>query len=95
MMFLLADPQVAYLLFLGSIALIYFEITHPGFIAPGVIGAIGLILSAVTLHKLDATIGGVLLIVLGIAFMIAESFVPSFGALGLGGIVAFVFGSSY
>ncbi|MES2769694.1 MAG: nodulation protein NfeD, partial [Bdellovibrionota bacterium] len=40
-----SDPQIAYLLFMGSLALLYFEFTHPGTIAPGVIGAIGLVLS--------------------------------------------------
>jgi membrane-bound serine protease (ClpP class) len=92
---LLADPQLAYLLFMGSLALLYFEITHPGVVAPGVLGAIGLVLSLITLEKLDVQWGGLALLGMGLIFLIAEAFVPSFGALGIGGIVAFVVGSIF
>lgn len=88
-----ADPEIAYLLFMGSIALLYAEITHPGLIAPGVIGGIGLILSLIAFHKLDVAWGGLALILLGVAFIIAEVFVASFGILGIGGILSFVVGS--
>lgn len=88
-----ADPEIAYLLFMGSIALLYAEITHPGLVAPGVIGGIGLILSLIAFHKLDVAWGGLALILLGIGFLIAEVFVTSFGILGVGGIVSFVVGS--
>ncbi|MFN7454037.1 MAG: NfeD family protein [Pseudobdellovibrionaceae bacterium] len=90
-----ADPEMAYMIFMGSLALLYFEITHPGTIAPGVIGGIGLVLSMVALHKMDVQWGGLALIFLGIAFLIAELFVPSFGILGVGGIVSFVVGSLF
>ncbi len=89
---LVSDPQHSYLLFMGSLALLYFELTHPGAIAPGVVGALGLILSLVGFQKLDVSWGGLGLIVLGIIFLIAEAFVPSFGALGVGGIIAFTTG---
>lgn len=92
---LTTDPQTAYLMFMGSLGLLYFEITHPGMVAPGVIGGIGLILSLVSLHKLDVMWGGLLLILLAISLMIAEAFVPSFGVLGVGGIVSFVLGSVF
>jgi membrane-bound serine protease (ClpP class) len=92
---LLMNPQVAYLIFMGSLGLLYFELTHPGMIAPGVIGGVGLILSLVSLHMLDVTWGAVLLILVGIAFMIAEAFVAGFGILGVGGIVAFFVGSLF
>ncbi|WP_413291125.1 NfeD family protein [Bdellovibrio sp. HCB337] len=88
-----ADPEIAYLLFMGSIALLYAEITHPGLVAPGVIGGIGLILSLIAFHKLDVEWGGLALILLGVAFLIAEVFVASFGILGVGGIISFVVGS--
>lgn len=90
-----ADPEFAYLLFMGSLALLYVEITHPGMIAPGVIGGIGLVLSMVAFHKLDVTWGGLALILLGIAFLIAEMFIPSFGALGIGGLIAVFVGSVF
>ncbi|HEY8269582.1 MAG TPA: nodulation protein NfeD [Pseudobdellovibrionaceae bacterium] len=88
-----ADPEIAYLLFMGSLALLYVEITHPGLIAPGVIGGIGLILSLISFHKLGVMWGGLALILLGVAFLIAELFVTSFGILGVGGIISFVMGS--
>lgn len=90
-----SDPQIAYLLFMGSLALLYFEFTHPGTIAPGVIGAIGLIVSLISFHKLDVWWGGLALMILGVVFLIAEIFVTSFGALGIGGIIAFVLGGIF
>ena len=90
-----ADPQFAYFIFMGSIALLYFEITHPGIFAPGVIGAIGLVLSLVSFHKLNVWWGGVALLFLGIIMLVLEAFVPSFGALGIGGIIAFTVGSLF
>lgn len=90
-----ADPEFAYLLFMGSLALLYVEITNPGLIAPGVIGGIGLVLSMVAFHKLDVTWGGLALILLGIAFLVAEMFIPSFGALGIGGLIAVFVGSVF
>ena len=72
-----ADPEFAYLLFMGSLALLYFEITHPGLIVPGVIGGISLVLSLIAFHKLDVAWGGLALILLGMAFMVLEIFVLS------------------
>ncbi|MEK2645774.1 NfeD family protein [Bdellovibrio sp. BCCA] len=91
----IADPEFAYLLFMGSLALLYVEITHPGMIAPGVIGGIGLLLSLVAFHKLDVAWGGLALILLGIAFLVLEIFLPSFGALGIGGLIAVFVGSLF
>ncbi len=88
-----SNPQWAYLLFMACLGLLYFEMTHPGTIAPGVVGAIGLIISLMNFHMLDVSWGGVFLILLGVGFMFAELFVPSFGALGLGGLASFVVGS--
>ncbi|MEN0060290.1 MAG: nodulation protein NfeD [Bdellovibrio sp.] len=90
-----ADPEFAYLLFMGSLGLLYVELTHPGLIAPGVIGGIGLVLSLVAFHKLEVVWGGLALIVLGIAFLILEIFLPSFGVLGIGGLVAVFVGSLF
>ncbi|MFS4461178.1 NfeD family protein [Bdellovibrio sp. HCB2-146] len=91
----IADPEFAYLLFMGSIALLYVEITHPGLIAPGVIGGMGLVLSLVAFHKLDVAWGGLALIILGIVFLILEVFLPSFGVLGVGGLISVFVGSLF
>lgn len=92
---ILTDPQLAYLLLLGSLGLLYFEMTHPGTMIAGVTGAVGLIVAMIALHKLEVEYGGLALILLGITMLVAELFVPSFGALGVGGIVSFVFGSLF
>lgn len=92
---ILSNPQWAYLIFMGSIGLLYFEMTHPGAIVPGVVGAMGLVISLINFHMLDVWWGGVGLILLGVAFLFAELFVPSFGALGLGGLVSFIVGSLF
>ncbi|MCB0378768.1 MAG: nodulation protein NfeD [Bdellovibrionales bacterium] len=92
---ILSNPQWAYLIFMGSLGLLYFELTHPGALVPGVVGAIGLVISLMNFHMLDVSWGGVVLIILGVGFMFAELFVPSFGALGIGGLAAFVAGSLF
>ena len=89
------NPQFAYFLFMGSLGLLYFELTHPGMIAPGVLGAIGLGISLVAMHMLDVETGGLILIFLGLILMILELFVTSFGVLGAGGVVAFFVGSLF
>ena len=94
-MSVLMDPQMAYIIFMASLALIYFEITHPGMMVPGVTGGIGLIVSLVSLHKMHAAWGGLLLIGLGLILMILEAFVPSFGVLGIGGVSSFFIGSLF
>lgn len=91
----LSDPELSYLLFMGSIALIYAEITTPGLLVPGILGAIGLVVSMISFHKLDVEWGGVALLLLGIALLIAEIFVTSFGILGVGGVIALVLGSLF
>lgn len=88
-----SDPEFAYMIFMGSLALLYVEITHPGLIAPGVIGGIGLVVSMIAFHKLEVEWGGMALILLGIGFLIAELFLPSFGILGVGGLISVFVGS--
>jgi membrane-bound serine protease (ClpP class) len=89
----ITNPNVAYILMLLGIYGLFFELANPGFVLPGVIGGISLLLALYSLQVLPINYAGLGLILLGIAFMIAELFVPSFGALGIGGIVAFVIGS--
>jgi membrane-bound serine protease (ClpP class) len=89
----IADPSIAYLLMLAGIFGIFFEFSNPGFMLPGVVGAICLLLALFSFQMLPINYAGLLLIVLGLAFMVAEAFMPTFGVLGIGGILAFVFGS--
>ncbi len=87
------DPNVAYILFtLATIGLIT-EVSNPGLIFPGVVGAISLILAFYALGVLDAYWGGVALILLAVGLFIAEYFTTSFGGLTAGGVAALVLGS--
>jgi membrane-bound serine protease (ClpP class) len=90
---IITDPTVAYLLMLVGIYGLIFEFANPGTYAPGVIGAICLLLALFALSVLPVDYVGIGLILLGIALMVAEAFAPSFGILGLGGVTAFAIGS--
>jgi len=90
---IITDPNVAYILMLLGVYGLFFELANPGFVLPGVIGGICLLLALFAFQVLPVNFAGLALIGLGIAFMIAEVFVPSFGALGLGGVIAFIVGS--
>jgi len=80
------------LMLLGVYGLI-FEFGHPGFVFPGVMGAVALLLGLYALHLLPVNYAGLALMAIGIAFMVAEVFVPAYGSLGLGGVAAFVIGA--
>jgi len=92
---ILADPNIAYLLMMAGILGLYLEFSHPGTIFPGLTGGICLLLALTAFQVLPINYTGLLLILLGIGFLIAELFLPSFGILGVGGIVAFVLGSLF
>ena len=89
----IANPEIVLLLGLIGIYGLMYEGWNPGAIVPGVVGVICLLLAAYALQVLPVNYAGLALIIVGIALMTAEAFAPSFGALGLGGIVAFVFGA--
>lgn len=90
---LIAHPLVAYVLLLVGIYGLFFELANPGTALPGVLGGICLLLALFAFQVLSVNYAGLALLLLGLSFMVAEAFLPSFGSLGLGGIVAFVAGS--
>ncbi|HEY2388970.1 MAG TPA: nodulation protein NfeD [Candidatus Binatia bacterium] len=89
----IADPNVSYLLFMAGLLGLYIEITHPGAVLPGVVGGISLLLALAAFQALPVNSTGILLMLFAAALIVAEAFVPSFGVLGVGGVVAFALGS--
>jgi membrane-bound serine protease (ClpP class) len=89
----ITDPNIAYFLMIIGFYGIIFELANPGSLYPGVIGAICLVLALFAFQVLSVNYAGLALILLGLAFIVGEAFMPSFGMLGVGGIVAFVLGS--
>lgn len=90
-----ANPQVALILMMLGIYGLFFELTSPGAALPGVAGLICLLLGLYAFQMLPVNWAGVGLVAVGTAMMIAEVFLPSFGALGIGGIIAFVLGGLF
>ena len=89
----IATPEIAILLLMVGLYGLLFEGYNPGAIIPGVAGVICLLLAAYALQVLPVNYVGLALILVGLALITAEAFVPSFGALGIGGIAAIIFGS--
>ena len=89
----ISNPEIVLLLGMIGLYGLMYEGWNPGAIVPGVVGVICLLVAAYALQILPVNYAGLALIIVGLALMTAEAFAPSFGALGLGGIVAFVFGA--
>lgn len=89
----ITNPNVAYILMMIGIYGLILEFSNPGAIVPGTVGAISLLLALYAFQLLPINYAGIGLILLGVALMVAEAFQPSFGILGIGGVIAFVFGS--
>jgi membrane-bound serine protease (ClpP class) len=89
----ISNPEIVLLLGLIGVYGLMYEGWNPGAIVPGVVGVICLLLAGYALQVIPVNYAGLALIVVGVALMIAEAFAPSFGALGLGGVAAFVFGA--
>jgi len=89
----IGDPSLALMLLLVGFYGLLFEFSSPGLVAPGVVGTVCLLLGLFGMQTLPVSGTGVALILLGLGFFTSEAFVPSHGALGLGGVAAFVLGA--
>ncbi len=89
----ISNPNIAYILMMIGLAGLYFELSHPGAIFPGVIGGIALILAFFAMQTLPVNYAGILLIVLAIIFFIMEMKITSYGLLSVAGIVSLLLGS--
>jgi membrane-bound serine protease (ClpP class) len=91
----ISDPNIAFLLMLIGFYGLILEFWNPGSFAPGVIGAISLIVGLTALTALPVNYGALGLLILGILLMIGEAFTPGIGALGIGGLAAFIVGGLF
>ena len=89
----LADPNIAYLLLMAGILGLYMEFSNPGVIFPGVAGGIALLLALTSFQILPINYAGLMLILLGLSLLVGEAFLPSFGVLGIGGVISLTLGS--
>jgi membrane-bound serine protease (ClpP class) len=87
------NPNIALILMLIGIYGLLFEFLNPGAVAPGLIGAISLLVALYALHLLPINYAGAALLLLGIGLMIAEAHIGAFGVIGVGGIIAFMIGA--
>ncbi len=92
---MVSNPNLVFLLLIVGLVALYIEFSNPGLIAPGVIGAICLLTALIALQTLPVRYGALGLMLLGAGLLVAEAFVPSFGALGIGGIASIVIGSLF
>lgn len=90
---LISDPNIAYLLMMAGMLGIFFELSNPGAVLPGVIGGICLILAFYAFQSLPVNWAGLLLLLFGVVLLIAEIKVVSHGVLAIGGVVAMLIGS--
>jgi membrane-bound serine protease (ClpP class) len=89
----IADPNIAYMLLMAGILGLYMEFSNPGVLFPGITGAICLVMALISLQLLSFNYAGLFLILLGIALLVGEAFMPSFGILGIGGVISLALGS--
>ena len=87
------DPNIAFILMLIGVYGLLFEFLNPGAVAPGLIGAISLLVALYALNLLPINYAGAALVLLGVGLMVAEAHIGAFGVIGIGGIVAFVIGA--
>lgn len=90
----LANPNIAFILLMLGFYGLFFELSHPGAIFPGVVGGICLILAFFSFQTLPINYAGVLLIILGMGLFIMEALTPTYGPLAIGGVVSLVLGAT-
>jgi membrane-bound serine protease (ClpP class) len=90
---IITNPAIAYMLLLVGVMGLFLEATHPGVFLPGIAGGICLLVGLYALQLLPVSYAGLALMALGIGLLAAEAVLPTVGALGIGGVIAFVVGS--
>jgi membrane-bound serine protease (ClpP class) len=90
---IITNPAIAYTLLLVGVVGLFLEATHPGVFLPGVAGGICLLVGLYALQLLPVSYAGLALMALGIGLLAAEAVLPTVGALGIGGVIAFIVGS--
>jgi membrane-bound serine protease (ClpP class) len=90
---IISDPNVAYILMMIGLAGLYFELSHPGAVLPGVVGGISIILAFFAFQTIPVNYAGLLLIILAIIFFIMEMKIASYGLLSVAGVTSFLLGS--
>ncbi|MDR3720926.1 MAG: nodulation protein NfeD [Candidatus Acidoferrales bacterium] len=91
----IVEPDVFFILLIAGALGIYTEFTHPGLFAPGVIGAIALVLAIISMQMLPVNLAGLLLIVLALGLFVLEAKYPTHGVLGVGGVISMVLGALF
>ncbi len=89
----ITDPNIAYIFLMLGIYGIFFELSRPGAVLPGVVGALGLLLAVLAFQGLPVNYVGVLLVLLGVLLLLLEIKITSYGALAVGGTVSLLLGS--
>jgi membrane-bound serine protease (ClpP class) len=89
----ITNPNIAFILMLAGLYGLIFEFLSPGAVVPGLVGAISLLVALYALNLLPINYAGASLVLLGVGLMVAEAHIGAFGAIGVGGIVAFVIGA--
>ena len=90
---IISDPNIAYILMMIGLAGLYFELSHPGAVLPGVVGGISIILAFFAFQTIPVNYAGFLLIVLAVVFFIMEMKIASYGLLSVAGITSLLLGS--
>jgi len=91
----IVEPDVFFVLLMVAVLGLYTEFTHPGMVAPGVIGGISAVLALYAMHLLPVNFAGVLLLLLALALFILEAKFTSHGVLAVGGIVSMMLGAMF
>lgn len=94
-MSLVSNPNLIFLLLIVGLVGLYIELSNPGLYLPGIVGAISLIMALIAMQTLPISYGALGLLLLGVALLVAESFIPSFGILGIGGLTSLLMGSIF